>query len=83
MKKIEALEGAVDDPLLANPLRRHHRLGTGWFGVIFEFEGVLVESAHGDHIKAWREVCRRQGADRPQFMLERAEGMKNEQVCLA
>lgn len=75
------LEGAVDDPHLGNPLERMHRLGTGWFGVIFEFEGVLVESAHEDHIKAWKEVCTREGKPNPpHWQLQRVEGMKNEQV---
>lgn len=86
---MKILEGAVDDPRLGNPLERMHRLGTGWFGVIFEFEGVLVESAHEDHIKAWKEVCSREGKPNPpHWQLQRVEGMKNEQVvsevlCLA
>lgn len=78
---MKILEGAVDDPHLGNPLERMHRLGTGWFGVIFEFEGVLVESAHEDHIKAWKEVCAREGKPNPpHWQLQRVEGMKNEQV---
>lgn len=80
LKPLTVLEGAVDDPLLANPRQRHERLGTGWFGVIFEFEGVLVESAHQDHLKAWKEVCGVRGVMPPLFLLERAEGMKSEQV---
>jgi hypothetical protein len=81
LKPLTVLEGAVDDPLLANPRQRHERLGTGWFGVIFEFEGVLVASAHKDHLKAWQEVCKQRGTMPPMFLLERAEGMKSEQVC--
>jgi hypothetical protein len=81
LKQLRVLEGAVDDPLLANPRRRLDMLGTGWFGVIVEYEGVLVESAHEDHVLAWREVCRARGANPPpHFMLERSEGMKSEQV---
>lgn len=81
LKTMKILEGAVDDPHLGNPLERMHRLGTGWFGVIFEFEGVLVESAHEDHIKAWKEVCAREGKPNPpHWQLQRVEGMKNEQV---
>lgn len=85
LKRLNVLEGAVDDPLLANPRQRHERLGTGWYGVIFEFEGVLVPSAHEDHMQAWREVCSTYGKSPPFFLLERAEGMKTEQVrcCLA
>lgn len=44
----------MDDPMLMNPLQRLERLGTGWFGVVFEFEGVLVEDMYRDHIKARR-----------------------------
>jgi len=36
-----AVEGAADNPQLANPLERHNRLGTGWMGVIMEYEGVV------------------------------------------
>ena len=35
------VEGAVDDPALANPLQRHLRLGTDWMGVIVEYEGIV------------------------------------------
>lgn len=78
---LEVLEGAVDDPQLANPLQRMHRLGTGWFGVIFELEGVLVEDASDDHKRAWLELVEREGRARPPvWALKRAEGMKAEQV---
>lgn len=75
------LEGAVDDPSLHNPLQRMHRLGTGWFGVIFEYEGVIVEDAHDNHTRAWLELMEKEGRAKPmQWALKRAEGMKNEQV---
>ena len=81
LKQLEILEGVVDDPLLANPRRRLDMLGTGWFGVIAEYEGALVESAHEDHVRAWREVCHARGVNPPpHFLLERSEGMKSEQV---
>lgn len=84
------LEGAVDDPFLANPLRRQEMLGTAWFGALVEYEGVLVDSAHDDHMRAWYEVWQAENAedsDRqlPQpnpVLLERSEGMKSEQVCI-
>ena len=83
LKTQEVLEGLVDDPMLANPKLRQERLGTGWFGVIVEYEGVLVESAHEDHMRAWQEVCRNHGkASPPFFVLNRIEGMKDEQVRL-
>lgn len=82
LKALRILEGAVDDPHLGNPLKRMHRLGTGWFGVIFEYEGVLVENAHDEHVKAWLELCKREGKTAPpRWQLDRLEGMKNEQAC--
>jgi hypothetical protein len=36
-----AVEGPADNPSLANPLERQNRLGTGWMGVILEYEGVV------------------------------------------
>ncbi len=36
-----AVEGAVDDPRLHNPLQRQERLGTGWMGAILEYEGIV------------------------------------------
>lgn len=81
LKALRILEGAVDDPHLGNPLKRMHRLGTGWFGVILEYEGVLVENAHDEHVKAWLELCKREGKSAPpRWQLDRVEGMKNEQV---
>ena len=81
LKALRILEGAVDDPHLGNPLKRMHRLGTGWFGVILEYEGVLVENAHDEHVQAWLELCKREGKSAPpRWQLNRLEGMKNEQV---
>lgn len=37
------VEGVADDPSVHNPLQRHERLGTGWFGVIMEHDGVLFQ----------------------------------------
>jgi len=76
-----AVEGAADNPQLANPLERHNRLGTGWMGVIMEYEGVVVDDCGDLHTKAWLQLADEQDFDRPQhWMLKRAEGMKNEQV---
>lgn len=36
-----SVEGPADNPQLANPLERQNRLGTGWMGVIIEYEGVV------------------------------------------
>lgn len=44
-------ESVVDDPSLMNPLLRQERLGTGWFGVVCEYDGVLVESTQDAHMQ--------------------------------
>ena len=38
----------MDDLTLSNPLARLERLGTGWLGAVFDWEGVLVEDGEGD-----------------------------------
>ncbi len=43
------VEGLVDDPSVHNPLQRMERLGTGWFGVIMEVEGVLFQDTWEAH----------------------------------
>lgn len=76
-----AVENVADDPSLHNPLQRLHRLGTGWFGVIMEYEGVLVEDTSQHHSKAWEMLGEEEGKTRPfNWALKRAEGMKSEQV---
>lgn len=71
----------ADDPSLNNPLLRQHRLGCGWFAVVMEWEGVIVEDDSELERKAWtalaEEECKRPP---PAYMLKRAEGMKNEQA---
>lgn len=77
-----AVENIADDPSLHNPLQRLHRLGPGWFGVILEYEGVLVEDTSELHSKAWQMLGEEEGKPRPfNWALKRAEGMKSEQVC--
>ena len=76
-----AVENIADDPSLHNPLQRLHRLGPGWFGVILEYEGVLVEDTSDLHSKAWQMLGQEEGKPRPfNWALKRAEGMKSEQV---
>ncbi|PNH05708.1 hypothetical protein TSOC_008023 [Tetrabaena socialis] len=43
LQPLPHIEGSADDPSLANPLQRMERVSTGWFGVIMEFEGVVLE----------------------------------------
>ena len=76
-----AVENIADDPSLHNPLQRLHRLGPGWFGVILEYEGVLVEDTSELHSRAWQMLGEEEGKPRPfAWALKRAEGMKSEQV---
>lgn len=53
------------------------------FQVVVEFDGVVVEDTSDLHTKAWLQLADEEVKSRPlQFALKRAEGMKNEQVCL-
>lgn len=47
-----AVEGAVDDPALHNPLQRQERLGTGWMGVIIEYEGIVSNLSAAAHLRS-------------------------------
>ncbi|KAJ0967168.1 hypothetical protein J5N97_024085 [Dioscorea zingiberensis] len=71
----------ADDTALHNPLRRQERMGCGWLGVIFEWEGVIVEDDPGLESKAWLQLSQEEGkSPPPTFVLKRIEGMKNEQA---
>jgi beta-phosphoglucomutase-like phosphatase (HAD superfamily) len=49
--------------------------------VVFEYEGVLVEDNARLHSEAWAQVAEEEDKPRPlHFALQRAQGMKNEQV---
>lgn len=76
---LPAMENAADDPRLHNPLQRMERLGTGWFGVIVEYEGVLVEDTAQWHTQAWMHVAQELGLPRPLGQaLGRIKGVRNE-----
>lgn len=51
------VESVADNPLLHNPLQRMERLGTNWFGVIADYEGVVVDSTLKAHQEAWRQAA--------------------------
>lgn len=71
----------ADDPSLNNPLLRQHRLGCGWFAVVMEWEGVIVEDDSELERKAWTALAEEESKrPPPAYMLKRAEGMKNEQA---
>lgn len=71
----------ADDPALHNPLLRQERMGCGWLGVIFEWEGVVVEYDPELEKQAWLALSQEEGKSPPPgFVLKRIEGMKNEQA---
>ncbi|XP_010529571.1 PREDICTED: uncharacterized protein LOC104806390 [Tarenaya hassleriana] len=71
----------ADKPSLQNPLLRQERLGCGWLGAIFEWEGVLVEENPDLEKQAWLTLAQEEGkSPPPAFILRRVEGMKNEQA---
>lgn len=71
----------ADNPSLHNPLRRQERMGCGWLGVIFEWEGVIVEDDPALEKQAWIVLAQEEGkSPPPAFALRRIEGMKNEQA---
>eukprot|EP00798_Chlamydomonas_sp_ICE-L_P007855 gene7855-1062_t len=75
------VEGIADDPSVHNPLQRMERLGTGWFGVIMEYEGVIVESAWEAHTEAWLKVADEFGYPKPLGLLfRRIRGCRDELV---
>lgn len=74
-------ENKADNPALKNPLLRQERMGCGWLGAIFEWEGVLVEDNPDLEKQAWLTLSQEEGkSPPPAFMLRRIEGMKNEQA---
>ncbi|KAG0572762.1 hypothetical protein KC19_VG122800 [Ceratodon purpureus] len=76
-----ARKDRADDPSLNNPLLRQHRLGCGWFAVVMEWEGVIVEDDSFLERKAWTVLAEEESKrPPPAYMLGRAEGMKNEQA---
>lgn len=51
--------------------------------VVMEYDGVVVEDTSDIQRKAWQKMAEEEGKRAPpQFLLQRAEGMKNDQVRL-
>lgn len=64
-------------------MQRLERLGTGWMGVIMEYEGVLVADTADLHSRAWQQLAQEEGKPTPlHWAMKKAEGMKPEQVIL-
>lgn len=71
----------ADNSSLNNPLLRQERMGCGWLGAIFEWEGVLIEDNPDHEKQSWIALSQEEGKSLPpEFMLRRIEGMKNEQA---
>ncbi|KAM7525722.1 hypothetical protein LguiA_015624 [Lonicera macranthoides] len=74
-------ENKADNISLHNPLLRQERMGCGWLGTIFEWEGVLIEDNPDLEKQAWLALSREEGkSPPPTFTLKRIDGMKNEQA---
>ncbi|KAK9668137.1 hypothetical protein RND81_13G036900 [Saponaria officinalis] len=74
-------DNKADNPSLHNPLLRQERLGSGWLGAIFEWEGVIIEDNPDLEKQAWLALSQEEGkSPPPAFVLKRIEGMKNEQA---
>ncbi|KAA8522406.1 hypothetical protein F0562_013233 [Nyssa sinensis] len=74
-------ENKADNASLHNPLHRQERMGCGWLGAIFEWEGVLIEDNPDLEKQAWLALSQEEGkSPPPAFLLRRIEGMKNEQA---
>lgn len=75
------LENVADDPRLHNPLQRLERLGSGWLGVIVDYEGTVVESTADIHRNTWLALAEEEGKPRPlERHLDLACVMKAEQA---
>ncbi|XP_042484911.1 5-amino-6-(5-phospho-D-ribitylamino)uracil phosphatase, chloroplastic-like [Macadamia integrifolia] len=71
----------ADNPSIHNPLLRQERMGCGWLGAIFEWEGVIIEDNTDLEKQAWLVLSQEEGnSPPPAFILKRIEGMKNEQA---
>lgn len=74
-------ENKADNSSLHNPLLRQERMGCGWLGAIFEWEGVLIEDNPDLEKQSWLALSQEEGKlPPPAFTLRRIEGMKNEQA---
>jgi beta-phosphoglucomutase-like phosphatase (HAD superfamily) len=67
---------SAPDPLLF--------LYAGWFGVITEFEGIIVDSTQQVHAQAWLQVAQEMNLPRPLGQtLNRIQGARDEAVSVS
>lgn len=75
------VENPADDPSLHNPLQRMERLSTSWFGVITEYDGVVVSDTEDYHVRAWLRLAEECGLPRPLGQqLQRLRGVRDSVV---
>jgi beta-phosphoglucomutase-like phosphatase (HAD superfamily) len=66
---------------LANPLERLNRLGTNWFGVICELEGVVIPDLSRAHQSAWYSLALQERLQCPvEYELKHFERFKADQL---
>ena len=66
---------------LANPLERFNRLGTSWFGVVCELEGVLISDSSSEQRSAWYALAREEGLEfPPEYDMDHYSSLKAEQL---
>ena len=71
----------ADNPSIHNPLLRLELMSCGWLGAIFEWEGVIIDDHPDLEKQAWLALSEEEGkSPPPAFLLNRIEGMKNEQA---
>ena len=64
-----------------NPLERWRRLGTGWFGVVCELEGVIVSDIANFQRVAWRALATEENLRYPtEYELEHRQNLKSDQL---
>lgn len=81
LRDSESYYSLPDSSSIANPLERWKRLGTSWFGVVCEIEGVLTKDLHELHMSAWRQVAAEENLVQPtEYDMKRFVNVKTEQL---
>lgn len=81
LRDSESYYSLPNSSTIANPLERWKRLGTSWFGVVCEIEGVLTKDLHELHMSAWRQVAAEENLVQPtEYDMKRFVNVKTEQL---